>query len=271
MEKNVIKSQKVLKEINSCLGKFKYIEKLDIALSNTVVKIQDYKNNFYIVKIFNPAQKNIFNRAEEQKIINYLANLDITPKMIYGSYNCLILPYIQAKEPNFNEENVVQLASYVKSLHNANLKINERSFRKTTSRYLTKIKGNKNYKDIVSLGEKIFTLLGKFTYQKAICHNDLNISNILQDANNKLWLLDFEYASVNDIYVDIACIYRMLEPKMLKLFCQEYFNDKVNNDKLYLYSCLLDYLTLTWAYYYSYNNMAAQTLEKLKINMQDLK
>jgi len=78
-----------------------------------------------------------------------------------------------------------------------------------------------------------------------LCHNDFQQLNILVDASNKFYVIDFEYASLNYIYYDIANYFAecALDNTQLKYniklypskekrldFYKEYFNNEYPNE-----------------------------------------
>ncbi len=51
-----------------------------------------------------------------------------------------------------------------------------------------------------------------------ICHNDLNLTNILINNKNQILLIDYEYSNLNPVYYEIANF--LLELRF------QYFNTK---------------------------------------------
>jgi len=49
------------------------------------------------------------------------------------------------------------------------------------------------------------SVIQEFAYEPALCHNDLNPHNILWERNTPI-LIDWEYASINDRYFDLAAV-----------------------------------------------------------------
>jgi len=59
-----------------------------------------------------------------------------------------------------------------------------------------------------------------------VCHNDLNQNNVLWQED-RVYLIDFDFAGVNDIYFDIAgVIWEFeLDTEIKNLFLEAYFCD----------------------------------------------
>ena len=70
---------------------------------------------------------------------------------------------------------------------------------------------------------KALCTIEHYPKEYALCHNDLNPKNIL--FSNTIYFIDWEYAGVNDIYFDLACICVefKLNDKMQDLFLNFYF------------------------------------------------
>ena len=57
-----------------------------------------------------------------------------------------------------------------------------------------------------------------------LCHNDLNVSNILL-SNNNLYFVDFEYSSMGDIFFDLATISWFFTEDSRKSLIEYYFGE----------------------------------------------
>ena len=70
---------------------------------------------------------------------------------------------------------------------------------------------------------KALNIIVQYPKEYALCHNDLNPKNII--FSNTIYFIDWEYAGVNDIYFDLACICVefKLNDKMQDLFLNFYF------------------------------------------------
>ncbi|MBU1669274.1 phosphotransferase [bacterium] len=91
------------------------------------------------------------------------------------------------------------------------------------------------------------TLLKLKKYKKdlVLCHHDLNPKNIF--FSNKIVLIDWEFAGVNDRYFDLAtvCVEFKLNWKMEKYFLQHYAHAH-SQKKLELYKILYKELYRVW-------------------------
>jgi len=71
-----------------------------------------------------------------------------------------------------------------------------------------------------------------------LCHNDLTAINILVTDNNNIFLIDWEYASRNDIMFDIASFINENNLDNDEIVCQHYFQRPLTeNEKFRLITC----------------------------------
>jgi len=92
--------------------------------------------------------------------------------------------------------------------------------------------------------KKAFKTISKFKLDHVVCHNDLNPKNIL--FSHMIKLIDWEYATINDRYFDLAslCVEFEFNKREEKSFLQAYFNEKVKVDKEKLDAYKVIYKTL---------------------------
>ena len=203
-------------------------------------------NEFVLIK-----SQNGFNHKIDYQ---QLASLDFVPKLIRETNKELVWEFIEGKmlkKPT--NADLKQLGQIIGKLHKSNLKFPENNLRKRVKKYLDIIHDKtkstpelvKNYSEATSL------LLQKDHFSP--CHNDLWWENILKDQNGKLWIVDWEYATMGNKHFDLAYFIESLElnSKQRKIFLNEYsaasqeliFNKKA----LQKYERFVNYLTMCWA------------------------
>lgn len=105
--------------------------------------------------------------------------------------------------------------------------------------------------------------------ERVLCHNDLNANNILVDTpNNNVSFIDWEFAALNNPYIDIASIayYLKLSNKEIRQFCDTYLsfsavtgntdyldNDKSHRDMFQLALITVISLDILWALFIAEN------------------
>ncbi len=114
----------------------------------------------------------------------------------------------------------------------------------------TKIFDMAKYFHSVKKDKKLKTALKDLKNYKqdlVLCHNDLNQKNII--FGNKIKILDWEYACINDRYFDLAsiCIEFKLSKRQERNFMHHYFKNKMPNfKKLDTFKILYKYVCYTW-------------------------
>ena len=95
---------------------------------------------------------------------------------------------------------------------------------------------------------KAFKKLAKVKMDHVVCHNDLNPKNIL--FSHMIKLIDWEYATINDRYFDLAsiCVEFELNRREENTFVEAYFRKrtKVDREKLDAYKVIFKALCLQW-------------------------
>ena len=89
--------------------------------------------------------------------------------------------------------------------------------------------------------------IDKYQKEYVLCHNDLNPQNILFSDDVKF--IDWEYASVNDRYFDLACVCVEfgLEGEVQRVFLEAYFEDEeFSVEKLKAYKMIYIVLCEEW-------------------------
>lgn len=231
-------------------------------------------NNKYVIRIPSKDNKNNFNY--ESIILKRISHLNITPKIIYNNeYNgILITKFIENATLNINyykDKNFIfNLSLTLKKLHNihCNIYFDPFSHIENNIYYLKNI----NFKfdhDINKLLEKYNyikdKLINNLTY--GLCHCDLNSSNILY-KDNSIYLIDFEFSGICDIFFDLATVSWFLDDSMKLELLTSYFGyyDLNLKEKLENYIFIVKLWNATWSYKKSINNNSSYDY-KLGANM----
>ncbi|MBE6054116.1 MAG: choline kinase [Clostridium sartagoforme] len=227
--------------------------------SNYLINIKDLK---YVLRI--PSEDNKNNFSYENTILNLIKPFDISPDIIYQDKDngILLSKYIETEKFDINFYNssifIDKLTSKLKKLH---LLECSNSFNPFKDIYRNiECLYNLNYEfehDISLLVKKLKELeidLSKEVHY-GLCHNDLNTSNILY-SNNSIYLIDFEFAGMGDIFFDLATISWFLRDEFRDQLITAYFGsfntrykEKLNN---YLFT--VKFWNATWSLIKSINN-----------------
>ena len=150
-------------------------------------------------------------RASEFQILNFLKTKIQNQKILYHNYDrgILIREFHEGKEIAYSDirrkENLISLGEEIKKVHEIkidNVAIN--NFENLIENYRDILKNRIKNNWYLNQGFKIFDSLSYGKEQKIFSHNDLNRQNIL--LNKKYFFIDWEYASLNSPYFDLASI-----------------------------------------------------------------
>lgn len=232
------------------------------SLTNKNFKIETNKGIF-VVRIPGEGTEHIINRKDEKNNIILAQKLGLESKLLY--FNCnngikisnFILNSIPLTPELAKEtENLKTISKVLYKLHNSNIDM------KSSFNVIEKINDyEKNCKKLgkifneeyFRLKNNILNLHNKFKpFEKLCpCHNDLIAENILKTPK-KIYIIDWEYAGINDFMWDIASC--SLEWKMNYndeyKFLKNYFNRKPNENeikKLILYKVIQDFIWYIWS------------------------
>ena len=156
-----------------------------------------------------------------------------------------------------NEEDVRRIIAKLKEFHALKLKSKHRFniFSKTLE--YKKLMGNKSkYDDYDDVERDIRDLSGYILdlhVDEHFTHIDPNVDNFLL-TDDKVYLIDWEYAGMQDQHVDIAmmCIYSMLDKEHIDTIIDIYFDgqcDELTRYKIYAYCAMCGLLWSNWCEY----------------------
>ena len=150
-------------------------------------------------------------RALEFQILNFLKTKTQNQKILYNDFDrgILIREFHEGKEIVYSDfrrkENLISLGKEIKKVHEIkidNVAIN--NFENLIENYRDILKNKIKNNWYLDQGFKIFNYLSCGKEQIIFSHNDLNRENIL--FNKKYFFIDWEYASANSPYFDLASI-----------------------------------------------------------------
>ena len=182
----------------------------------------------------------------EYKIQKRVSLQKISPKTYEYDKKFMISQYIEGVHKKVvSKKDLLKIALTLKKLHKTALRQNRVDLKKLLPR------------DKYPLLQKV----KRFKSDLALTHNDLNPKNLIFTKDH-LYLIDFEYAGVNDIYFDLAsiCVEFDLDSQKERYFLRQYFKDKiVNYDKLKLFKKIY---RLSLHYWFTKNMLKSQNSHK---------
>lgn len=241
------------------------IEKL-LTESEEVVKVEqlggmtnssylvETTSNKYIVKFFGKGTDKLINRVAEKNNLAKLADLGLDVKnYIFDIESGIkVNEYIENAttfDAHYLKAKKEKVANILKKVHSSG-KVLEGEFRvfDEIRKYESLIEGNISYPYYDKIREKIFSLevhLNEIGVDRKSCHIDLVPENFIEDENGRVYLIEWEYSSMNDPMWDLAALF--LESNFRKAeegeFFKAYFSEAtpVSVAKIMIYKILQDF------------------------------
>ncbi|MEE1989007.1 phosphotransferase [Limosilactobacillus reuteri] len=221
----------------------------------------EHGSDKYIMRIPGKGTDELINRHSEYEVYQTIKNTNWTEKVLYlnadngyklskfikSSHNC---------DAN-NPEQVQECMNLLRKLHNSVFKVSHRfdlykqidfyeELRGTTSAY-------RDYDEVKKRVEKLRPFIEKNAKRQVLCHIDANPDNFIF-SKNQLYLIDWEYAGMQDPDIDIAmfAIYAMYDQQRVDDLIQTYYCnecDLVTKQKIYAYIAACGLLWSNWCEY----------------------
>ena len=184
-----------------------------------------------------------------------LSEFDFVPKLLRDSDEKQEWEYIDGEilsKPS--NEDLTQLAQLIRKIHKSDVKLPKNNLRERIKTYLRVI--HDKYVHVPEIEDNwklMMNLLAKMGNKNPV-HNDIWWQNILKDSNNKLWLVDWEYATMGDKHFDLAYYIEsaLLNEEQEEVFLNAY--NETEDFQAYIpqwmnrYKMFVNWLTLIWCY-----------------------
>ena len=205
-------------------------------------------NNGYIIKQYTNLVKNnelaVTSLIEEFDVETKLINKEVKITKFYNDGQTL-------EDEPINEKKTKQIAKLIAKLHNKQIKCNVYfNPKKVVLKYLSKIK-----KPLLDFQKYMFLIKQvKEIYpgrdDLILCHNDLTAGNFLF-TKQKLFLIDWEYAGMNDSLFDVVSFLsenNLYNTKYKEIFLNEYFaGTEIPWEKIEIWNNFQNLLWAIWA------------------------
>ena len=241
------------KKINKISGNLKLENEIK---SGPISKIFscEFNNIKAIVRFDLPlASKLNLNRRREVTILNKISFLNQSPKILFEniSEGILIWEYILGAQLNVSQNDKVlltDLSRSLKKIHEIKLPKNiVRNFNESIIFYKTLLIDSPNQK-LINKGLNLFEEINDEDAPRVFSHNDLNKTNLL--LGSKIYFLDWEYASMNSPYFDIASLAATfnLDNAGINILLEGYSDNfiAINQEKLKKWISFTYYLDYLW-------------------------
>lgn len=219
-------------------------------------------NKRYIMRIPGEGTDKLIDRKEEYDVYQRVKKEPYTETILYlnpdsGYKISEFLENTRNSDAN-NIQDVKKSMSVLRKFHNQNYQVDHtfdlwkqidfyESLRKTASAY-------RDYEEIKDWVLKLKPFIEDNVTKWSLCHIDANYDNFLIDQNNNVFLIDWEYAGMQDTDLDIAmyAIYAGYTKEKIDQLINIYYENKGSNNlryKIYAYVAVGGLLWSNWCEY----------------------
>lgn len=184
--------------------------------------------------------------------INYeiLKEFNFVPRLLKNTREVSEWEYIEGEEPSMTDENLFKIAECLRKLHSSKLKFPKNNIKERVAKYreiITNKQGGIKIKALNDFAQLIDEIVKNMKINTPL-HNDLWPRNMVINKDKKIYICDWEYATMGDINFELAYF---IESANLSIKQEETFLDAYKNyDELDLlkYKILVNYLVILWVY-----------------------
>lgn len=221
----------------------------------------EHNDDKYIMRIPGKGTDELINRHDEFETYEAIKDLGWTENILYLNPNngYKLSKFIKnAKNCNPNDlQQVAKCMDLLRKFHSSNIKVNHCfNLYKQINFYEDLRNGQSAYRDYKTIKKRVFKLrpfIERNVKKKALCHIDANPDNFIFSKNH-LYLIDWEYAGMQDPDIDIAmfAIYAMYDQQKIDKLIQFYYHnqcDLLTKQKIYAYIAACGLLWSNWCEY----------------------
>ena len=219
-------------------------------------------NRKFIVKFFGKGTEKLINRIAEKNNLEKLRDLELDVENYIFDINegIKVNEYIENAttfDAHYIKTKNKEVAEILQKVHGSGKEL-EGEFKifDEIKKYEDLIQGEIKYAYYDKIRDKVFGLqshLEEIGIDRKSCHIDLVPENFIEDENGRVYLIDWEYSSMNDPMWDLAALF--IESNYRKSeegdFFKYYYSEKtpVSIAKIMIYKILQDFLWSLWTIY----------------------
>ncbi|WP_173304164.1 phosphotransferase [Streptococcus sp. 959] len=219
-------------------------------------------NKQYIVKFFGKGTEKLINRQDEKYNLELLKDLDLDVKNYLFDIEAGIKvnEYIEAAitlDSTSIKTKFDKIAPILQTIHASGKELRgEFAPFEEIKKYESLIEEKIPYANYEAVREEVFSLekrLADLGVDRKSCHIDLVPENFIESPQGRLYLIDWEYSSMNDPMWDLAALF--LESEFTRqeeeAFLSHYESEQtpVSREKISIYKILQDAIWSLWTVY----------------------
>ncbi len=219
-------------------------------------------NKQYIVKFFGKGTEKLINRQDEKYNLELLKDLDLDVKNYLFDIEAGIKvnEYIESAitlDSTTIKTKFDKIAPILQTIHASGKELRgEFAPFEEIKKYESLIEEKIPYANYEAVREEVFSLekrLADLGVDRKSCHIDLVPENFIESPQGRLYLIDWEYSSMNDPMWDLAALF--LESEFTRQeeedFLSRYESEQtpVSREKIVIYKILQDAIWSLWTVY----------------------
>lgn len=219
-------------------------------------------NKQYIVKFFGKGTEKLINRQDEKYNLELLKDLDLDVKNYLFDIEAGIKvnEYIESAitlDSRSIKTKFDKIAPILQTIHASGKELRgEFAPFEEIKKYESLIEEKIPYANYEAVREEVFSLekrLADLGVDRKSCHIDLVPENFIESPQGRLYLIDWEYSSMNDPMWDLAALFLESEftTQEEEAFLSHYESDQtpVSREKIAIYKILQDTIWSLWTVY----------------------
>ena len=219
-------------------------------------------NKQYIVKFFGKGTEKLINRQDEKYNLELLKDLDLDVKNYLFDIEAGIKvnEYIESAitlDSTSIKTKFDKIAPILQTIHASGKELRgEFAPFEEIKKYESLIEEKIPYANYEAVREEVFSLekrLADLGVDRKSCHIDLVPENFIESPQGRIYLIDWEYSSMNDPMWDLAALFLESEftPQEEEAFLSRYESEQtpVSREKIAIYKILQDAIWSLWTVY----------------------
>ena len=219
-------------------------------------------NKQYIVKFFGKGTEKLINRQDEKYNLELLKDLDLDVKNYLFDIEAGIKvnEYIESAitlDSTSIKTKFDKIAPILQTIHASGKELRgEFAPFEEIKKYESLIEEKIPYANYEAVREEVFSLekrLADLGVDRKSCHIDLVPENFIESPQGRLYLIDWEYSSMNDPMWDLAALFLESEFSLQEeeAFLSRYESERtpVSREKIAIYKILQDTIWSLWTVY----------------------
>ena len=219
-------------------------------------------NKQYIVKFFGKGTEKLINRQDEKHNLELLKDLELDVKNYLFDIEAGIKvnEYIESAitlDSTSIKTKFDKIAPILQTIHASGKELRgEFAPFEEIKKYESLIEEKIPYANYEAVRKEVFSLekrLADLGVDRKSCHIDLVPENFIESPQGRLYLIDWEYSSMNDPMWDLAALFLESEftPQEEEAFLSHYESDQtpVSREKIAIYKILQDAIWSLWTVY----------------------